>query len=245
VTDFYPKTMQHAFWTEGTNESEAGRRNTTKLLRERLSESGVSSLSTPELLSIILRTGSGSESIVAAVHTLLASYSLQELLHVDFGNLRHQYGLGEAKAAQLQALLETARRLTIPSHQSRYAITTPQDAANLVMPDMAFLDHEELRVLVLDTKHGVVANLLLYQGTINSSVLRAAEILRPAVTRNCPGIIMCHNHPSGDPAPSREDEQVTRQMIAAAKLCDIDLVDHLIIGSNHRFVSLKERLRWE
>ncbi len=109
---------------------------------------------------------------------------------------------------------------------------------------MSFLDHEELRVLCLDTKNHVVANIRLYQGTINSSVLRAAEIFRPAVTRNCPGILICHNHPSGDPTPSLEDEQVTRQLVEVAKPLDIDLIDQVIIGSNPRFVSLKERLRW-
>src|SRR5437762_12727488 len=82
-----------------------------------------------------------------------------------------------------------------------------------------------------------------YQGTVNSSVLRAAEIFRPAVIRNCPGVIVCHNHPSGDPTPSPEDIAVTEQLVEAGKVLDIDLLDHLVIG-NHRFVSLKERLRW-
>jgi len=169
---------------------------------------------------------------------------LQELLRIDFGELSTTHQLGDAKAAQLQAVVELARRLTLPHNTQRYQILSPADAANLVQAEMSFLDHEELRVLCLDTKHGVVANIRLYQGTINSSVLRAAEIFRPAVTRNCPGILICHNHPSGDPTPSPEDEQVTWQLLEVAKLFDIDLVDHVIIGSNHRFVSLKERLRW-
>src|SRR5947209_13186667 len=111
------------------------------------------------------------------------------------------------------------------------------------MPDMAFLDHEELRVLVLDTKNGVVANLLLYQGTVNSSTIRTAEIFRPAVTRKCPGIIVCHNHPSGSVEPSPEDLEVTKLWVEAATLLEIDLVDHLIIGA-HRYLSLKEHLLW-
>jgi len=228
---------------EGNESSDSGRRNTTKHLRERLQQNGVSSFSTTELLSIILRTGAGTESVVESVQTLLAGYSLQELLRVDFGALCQEYGLGEAKTVQLQALLEMARRLTVPSVQERYTVITPQDAANLVMPDMAFLDHEEMRVLVLDTKNRVVANLRLYQGTVNCSVLRASEIFRPAITRNCPNILICHNHPSGALEPSQEDIAVTKQLLEAAKVLDLELVDHLIIG-NHRFLSLKERLMW-
>ncbi len=100
-----------------------------------------------------------------------------------------------------------------------------------------------MRILVLDTKNRVVENISRYQGTVNSSVLRAAEVYRPAVIRNCPAIIICHNHPSGDPTPSPEDIAVTHQLVAAGQHLDIELVDHLVIG-NQRFVSLKERLRW-
>ena len=100
-----------------------------------------------------------------------------------------------------------------------------------------------MRILVLDTKNRGVENISRYQGTVNSSVLRAAEVYRPAVIRNCPAIIICHNHPSGDPTPSPEDIAVTHQLVAAGQHLDIELVDHLVIG-NQRFVSLKERLRW-
>jgi DNA repair protein RadC len=100
-----------------------------------------------------------------------------------------------------------------------------------------------MRILVLDTKNRVVENISRYQGTVNSSVLRAAEIYRPAIIRNCPAVIICHNHPSGDPTPSPEDISVTQQLVAAGQHLDIELVDHLVIG-NQRFVSLKERLRW-
>src|SRR5437763_2268539 len=216
----------------------------TARLQDRVQRRGVTTLSSAELLTLVLRTGEASESIVPRLYTLLSSYSVQQLLHIDFGELCQQYGLGEAKAAQLQAVLEVARRLTIPRDEEKYTIKSPLDAANLVRPEMEFLDHEELRVLVLDTKNQVDANLLLYQGTINSSVLRVAEIFRPAITRNAPGIIMCHNHPSGDPTPSPEDITTTEQVIEAGKFLEIDLLDHIIIGKNPRFVSLKERLRW-
>src|SRR5438876_11727903 len=95
----------------------------------------------------------------------------------------------------------------------KYQIKSPADAANLVMMEMAFLDHEQMRILVLDTKNRVVENISRYQGTVNSSVLRAAEIYRPAVIRNCPAVIICHNHPSGDRMPSPADIAVTQELV--------------------------------
>ena len=100
-----------------------------------------------------------------------------------------------------------------------------------------------MRILVLDSKNQVVENIDRYSGTVNSSVLRAAEIYRPAITRNCPAVLVCHNHPSGDPTPSPEDIAVTEQLVQAGKVLDIELVDHLVIG-NHKYVSLKEQMRW-
>jgi DNA repair protein RadC len=169
---------------------------------------------------------------------------MQELLSIEFGVLREQYKLGDAQAAQLQATLEVARRLLLPSDEQLHQIISPGDAADLLRSEMEFLDHEEMRVLLLDTKHGVLANQLLYQGTVDSSVLRAAEIFRSAVTRKCPKVLIAHNHPTGDPEPSQEDIKITEQLVAAGSLLDVDLVDHIIIGNNRRFVSLKERLRW-
>ena len=152
--------------------------------------------------------------------------------------------MGEAKSAQVKAALELGRRLASAQVDTRYRISTPADAANLVMLDMAYLDSEQMRILLLDSKSQLVEKVNLYQGTANSSVLRAAEIFRPAIIRNCPGLILCHNHPSGDPTPSPEDIEATKHLVAAGRILDIELVDHIIIG-HQRFVSLKEHLRWE
>ncbi len=150
----------------------------------------------------------------------------------------------EAKSAQVKAALEIGRRLGTLQVDARYKISTPADAANLVMLDMAYLDTEQMRILLLDAKSQLVEKVSLYQGTANSAVLRAAEIFRPAIIRNCPGLILCHNHPSGDPTPSDEDIVSTKQLVEAGRILDIELVDHIIIG-HQRFVSLKEHLRWE
>lgn len=240
----YSYATQPSIWTYKEDDAEERKRENIRQLRERLQQYGVTTLSSGDLLSIVLGTGSSPQSIITQVQVVLSSNSLQELLMLDFGELCRKYLFGEAKTAQLQAVLELARRLTVPVNIERYFIRSPADAANLVMSDMSFLGHEELRGLYLDTKNGVVANIRLYQGTLNSSVLRTAEIFRPAITRNCAGFIVCHNHPSGDPTPSQEDENATKQLVEAASLLDLNFVDHIIIGSNHRYFSLKEKLRW-
>jgi len=100
-----------------------------------------------------------------------------------------------------------------------------------------------MHILLLDTRNQVMEYIKRYKGTVNSSVLRIAEVIRPAITRNSPRVIVCHNHPSGDPTPSQEDIDVTEQLVRGAKLLDIEILDHIIIG-NPRYISLKERLAW-
>ncbi len=217
-----------------------------KRLRERLQCYGPQTLLTEELLAIILSIGSARADMVEVAEKLLTHYGgLGRLMQAERGELRHEYGLGDVRLALLQATLELGRRLNLPQTEEKYQIISPADAARLVMPEMAYLDHEQVRVIVLDTKNQVVCDIVLYKGTVSSSVQRAAEIFRPAIVRNCPSIIVCHNHPSseGSPEPSLEDIEVTNQLVAAGKVLDIDVVDHLIIG-HHKFVSLKERLRW-
>lgn len=217
---------------------------TSERPRERLRIYGSQALSNAELLAIILRTGTARDNVLELAGKLLARYGgLRGLLRADFGELCREHGLGEAKCSQIKAALELGKRLGQQAIEEKYQIKSPQDAASLVMVEMMHLDYEIMKVLVLDAKNQVVENVNRYQGTVNSSVLRVAEIFRPAVTRNCPAVLVCHNHPSGDPTPSPEDIEVTEQMVQAGKLLDIELVDHIIIGG-HRYTSLKEQLRW-
>lgn len=212
--------------------------------RERLRVYGPQALSNAELLAIILRTGTARDNVLELAGKLLARYGgLRGLLRADFGELCREHGLGEAKCSQIKAALELGKRLGQQTMEEKYQIKSPQDAASLVMVEMMHLDYEIMKVLVLDTKNQVMENINLYQGTVNSSVLRVAEVFRPAVTRNCPAVLVCHNHPSGDTEPSPEDISATEQMVQAGQLLDIELVDHIIIGG-HRYTSLKERLHW-
>jgi DNA repair protein RadC len=213
--------------------------------RERLQHFGPQALSTTELLAIILRTGTRGGNVLELANKLLTKYGgLSGLVRADFRELCAEHGMGEAKSAQVKAALEIGYRLSLLQVDARYKVSTPAEAANLVMLEMAYLDTEQMRILLLDTKSQLVEKINSYQGTVNSSVLRAAEVFRPAVIRNCPGLILCHNHPSGDPTPSREDIETTKQLVAAGRILDIELVDHIIIG-HQRFVSLKEHLKWK
>lgn len=235
--------FQQTIWMAGDDFSGFGDRASLIRLRKRAVMNGVEALSNGELLTLVLSTGEGSEDIARRMQALFESHSFTELMRIDIGELLKKHRLGEAKAVQLQALLEIARRLTIPNSDEKYQIRSPADAARLVFPQMSHLDHEEMRVLVLDTQNCVVENRLLYRGTVNSSVVRTPEVFRHAVTRNAPGVIVFHNHPSGSVEPSKEDIEVTKQLIEAGKLFEIDLIDHIIIGG-YNFLSLKEKMMW-
>ena len=209
--------------------------------RERLERYGAGALQTAELLAIILRTGVQGENVIDVSMRLLRDFGgLAGLMAADLPDLCRAHGLGLAKASQLKAALEIASRLAALGPEQRPRINSPADVAKLLMLEMAYLAQEQLRVLCLDTKNHVVAQQTVYQGTVNSSAVRVAEVFRPAISRTCPSVIVVHNHPSGDPTPSPEDVRTTEQLRKAGELLDIELLDHIVIGRNAH-VSLKER----
>ncbi len=209
--------------------------------RERLQYYGPAALSNAELLAILLRVGSPGENVIALSTRLLTQFGgLGGLAKASFGELATIKGLGTAKTAQLKAAIELGRRLLITSPDARPQITSPLDAANLLMLEMGSLEQEHLRTLLLDTKNRVLASPTVYVGNVNASIIRVSEVFREAVRENATAIIVAHNHPSGDPTPSPEDVQVTRSIVEAGSLLGIDVLDHLVIG-HQRFISLKER----
>lgn len=209
--------------------------------RERLKKYGASSLSNAELLAIILRTGAASESVLNLSAKLLARFGgLAGIARAGFGEICTERGLGEAKAAQLKAALELGRRLLASQPEDRIAVRSPADVANLLQAEMAHLEQEELRLVLLNTKNQVLSIPQLYRGNVNTSLVRVSELFREAVRENCPALIVVHNHPSGDPTPSNEDIKITEQMIEAGKLLDIEILDHIIIG-RQGYISLKEK----
>jgi DNA repair protein RadC len=203
----------------------------------RLKQHGGDALANSELLALVLGT---SEAPGLAEELLAAFGSLPRLARASKAQLTRIRGIGEAQAGRLLAILELSRRLQIPA-EDQPSITSPADAANLLSPRLAHLDQEELHVVVLDTRNRVMSIQAVYRGSLNTSVVRVAELFRPAVEAPGAAIIIAHNHPSNDPSPSPEDVNVTRQIVQAGKLLDIPLLDHIVIGGGGRFVSLKER----
>ncbi len=209
--------------------------------RERLVQVGERSLSTSELLAIVIRTGVGGENAIRLAERTLAHFNgLPGLARASIPEMKSVKGIGTAKSVEIKASLELGRRLIATTPQDRPTVTSPADAANLLMTEMAFLEQEHLRLILLDTRNHVLSTPTIYIGSLNTSVLRVGELFRPAIKENAAAIIVTHNHPSGDPSPSPEDIRVTSQIVSAGKLLDIDVLDHIIVG-RQKFVSLKER----
>lgn len=209
--------------------------------REKLKALGAGSLSEAELLAIILRVGTQGESVIDLSNRLLVTYGgLIGLSRVSFTELCDVHGLGEAKACQLKAALELGRRLLLAQPEERLQVRSPADLAPLLMLEMAPLDQETLRVVLLNTKNQVIRLVDVYKGSLNSSLVRVSEVFKEAVRVNAAAIIVAHNHPSGDPTPSPEDARVTEQIVAAGKLLEIEVLDHLVIGER-KWVSLREK----
>ena len=213
----------------------------TERPRERLAALGPQALSNAELIAILLRVGVPGENAVQVGQRLLQKFGGIGGLHrAPFNELCNQHGIAEAKAAQIKAAIELGRRLTLESPEERPAINSPADAAALVQYEMQALEQEHLRVLLLDRRNHVLEVVEVYRGSVNSSQVRVGEVFKEAVRKNASGIIVIHNHPSGDPTPSPDDVAVTRAIVQAGKLLDVDVLDHLVIGQG-RWVSLKER----
>lgn len=209
--------------------------------RERLAELGPQALSNGELLAILLRVGVQGENSVQLGQRLLNEFGGLHGLHrasvIEICNI---HGVGMAKAAQIKAAIELGVRLRLEAPEEKPAIHSPADAAALVQYEMSALPQEHLRVINLDTRNRVINIEKVYVGSLNASTVRVGELFKSAIQRNAAAIIILHNHPSGDPTPSPEDVSLTRAVVQAGKLLDIEVLDHLVIGHG-RYISLKER----
>lgn len=209
--------------------------------RERLLNEGAGALSDIELLAILLRTGSRETTALDLASMLMARFkSLRLLADATVEELSEVKGVGPAKACQIQAALELAKRISQFSGPQRPVIRSPDDAACLVMEEMRHLDREHFRALLLNTKNQVIGADKVSVGTLNSSTVHPRELFRNAIKRSAASVILVHNHPSGDPTPSREDLDVTGRLIEAGRIIGIEVLDHIIIGDN-KYISLKAK----
>lgn len=209
--------------------------------RERLEALGPQVLTNAELIAILLRVGVRGENAVEVGQRLLKVFGgIQGLHRAPFKELMNQHGMGEAKASQIKAAIELGRRLSVEAPEEKFVINSPADAAGLVQYEMSALEQEHLRVILLDRRNKVLEIVEVYKGSVNSSQVRVGELFKEAIRANASSLIVTHNHPSGDPTPSPDDVAVTRAIVQAGKLLDIDVLDHLVIGAG-KFVSLKEK----
>ena len=207
--------------------------------RERLRDFGAQALSTQELIAILLRTGTPKESALSQASRLLARFAgLPGLARASFGELRNEKGLGEAKAAQLQAALELGMRAASATPDERRIFKSPDDIAAIALAEMSLLEQECVRVLLLDVRMRMIGFPEVYRGSVHTAQVRIAELLRDAVRVNAAQIVVVHNHPSGDPTPSAPDIQMTKMVYDSARVMDILLLDHMIIAGG-RYVSMK------
>lgn len=209
--------------------------------RERLIGHGPESLTNQELIAIILRTGTKDESVLQLSQKLIQHFDgLRMLKHASLEELTSLKGIGKAKAIQLLASLELGRRIATLQEVERYVIRSPEDGANYVMEEMRFLSQEHFVCIYLNTKNQVLFRKTIFIGSLNSSIVHPREVFKEALKRSAASIICVHNHPSGDPTPSREDIDVTKRLVECGKMMGIELLDHIIIGEK-RYVSLKEK----
>lgn len=209
--------------------------------RERLNSAGASALSTRELLAILIGSGTETRSAVDVAGYLLQAHdgSLRQLAASSASEMQRVPGIGPAVTARMIAALELGRRMAREGAAERPRIRGPRDVYDICAPALLDARQEEFRVLILNTQHAVLRELVVTRGTLDASVVHPREVFRAAIVESAAAVILVHNHPSGDPAPSREDREVTDQLAAAGRLVGIPVLDHIVIGDG-RYVSFVE-----
>lgn len=209
--------------------------------RERFWAVGAGSLTAQELVAIVLGTGYAGRDAVAVAGDLLGRTdgSLRRLGARPWAELARVPGVGRAKAARLAAALELGRRAAVEGDPVPVRVRGPDDVHRLCGSRLRDLPVEEFRVLALGSQSQVLAELLITRGLLNSALVHPREVFRAAIAEAAAGIIVVHNHPSGDPTPSAEDREVTRQLVEAGRVLDVPVFDHVIVGGD-RYVSFAE-----
>jgi DNA repair protein RadC len=209
--------------------------------REKLARIGAAALGDNELLAIVLGHGRARASALDLANAVLGeSGGLHGLVRVQYESLTALHGIGAARAAQVAAAIELGRRTLTRAGRERVQLPTPHAAAEYLLPLYGAQPVEQFGVVLLDTKHRVLRTRVLSIGTLDASVVHPREVFREATAANAAAIVLFHNHPSGDPEPSDDDETLTRRLVAAGVLMGIDVIDHIILG-DVRYCSLREK----
>jgi DNA repair protein RadC len=209
--------------------------------RERLYQKGADSLADAELLAIQLGSGLAGRTAMDMARDLLTRHgSLSGMAGCGVAELSAIRGVGPVKATRLAAAFEITRRLRSRNGHGRVVLGSPEQVFARYGPLMEDLKKEVFRVALLDAQNGLLRDVVVSEGTLSASLVHPREVFKPAIVESAASLILLHNHPSGDPTPSREDVRLTRQLVECAKLLDLRVHDHLVVGRG-RYVSLAER----
>lgn len=206
--------------------------------REKLIKNGISSLSDYELLAIILNTGTKKENVLELSKRITSKYSLQNLCSQNVSSLTRELGIGKAKACKILSILELSRRLNLPIEENPI-IKSAKDIANILIPKISHLETENLIAIYLNSRKKIIKMSTLFVGSLNESLINPREIFKTALEESASGVILAHNHPSGDPTPSESDLESTKDIKKAGEIMGIDVLDHIIIAGNN-YWSLRE-----
>lgn len=207
--------------------------------RERLFEQGESALSNAELFAIIFGSGSKNNYVLEISNALLSRYNFDQLSKVSIQELLRVKGIGMAKACQIKAVTELAKRINMSSNETFTKVKSPEDIYNIMLPILRHEDQENVFLLCLNSANKIISKKLLFKGTINESIVHPREIFKEAIRQSAVSIILVHNHPSGDPTPSQEDKEITMLIKKLSNMMSLNLLDHVIIASEG-FFSFKE-----
>lgn len=207
--------------------------------RERLLSLGAEALSNTELLAVLLGSGTREEGVMALSSRIISSCGFEWLSSAGARQLKGLHGVSDAKACSIIAAVELGKRLAIGSVRPMMSIEGPEDVARMCMPRMRGLKKEYFRGLYLDSKKRLLKEEVISVGGLNTNSVHPREVFSTAIRESAAALIIVHNHPSGDPAPSREDISVTKAISEAAEMLGIELLDHMVIGKG-RYVSLRQ-----
>ena len=209
--------------------------------REKMAANGAAVLTDAELIAILLRTGTAEKSAIDIASEMTADGGLYKRLAgiTRLNELTNIKGLGQAKAATVLAALEIGRRIASAKPIEKIHFSCPQDVADFLMPRLRYAAKEQFVVILLNNKNKVIGTEVVSEGSLSSSIVHPREVFAPAILHHAAAIMVAHNHPSGDPKPSIEDEEVTRLLLRSGKVLGIPMIDHVIIGDGNYYSFLE------
>lgn len=207
--------------------------------REKLIKYGVENLTNYELLAILLNTGTKNENVIELSKRITKKYELNYLSSISISQITKELGIGIAKACKILACFELGKRSFNKINENKLKINCPESLASLYFPKTSNLNQENLFAVYLNTRKKIISEKRLFVGSLNESIINPREIFKNAFEEGASGIILIHNHPSGESSPSQSDIDVTRELIKISEIMQIPILDHIIIGKNN-YTSLKE-----